>query len=403
MHCLFYRLSSGTRAARLHTYAWKCVSNLWVPIITIAGNIQDHLSDTAFNVFDWESADTSVIRSVSLGRWSFEELRQIYHDLPTFRQMYVIRKDWWSNGNYEGRFCHEASPFGHADANADHEGSNHIATRFLGCCFFMFFHLFSTWTSATLQRPSPLVLLHLDCVCGAQAAGSRNFLSACHDLLRVDLPHIHTKTSQHSRFLPLNRDFPVLWTWLHFLRKLCVICLCARVNSKVNSFWAILELVKPIKLAQARGRCWYVHIFAHHFMPSLQSLQAKPAFRLLRSIKCVKWVKCIKCGNRFRCQVSTLEPFYLLREGDHDKEAVSISSACAQHLSAPNSSDEDIWRLRRHMKTMKTKCHVYNSDMQCTRLQWLQLSQVFGRFWKCVWLCVWPWHFLGTCRSLVAS
>lgn len=149
MHCLFYRLSSGTRAARLHTYAWKCVSN-WVPIITIAGTIQDHLSDTAgfcreLNVFDWESWESantsviSVIRSVSLGRWSFEELRQIYHDLPTFRQMYVIRKDWWSNGNYEGRFCHEASPFGHADANADHEGSNHIATRFLGCCFFMFF------------------------------------------------------------------------------------------------------------------------------------------------------------------------------------------------------------------------------------------------------------------------
>ena len=119
-----------------------------------------------------------------------------------------------------------------------------------------------------------------------------------------------------------------------------MICVCARVNSKVNSFWAILELVKPIKLAQARGRCWYVHIFAHHFMPSLQSLQAKPAFRLLRSIK---RVKCIKCGNRFRCQVSTLEPFYLLREGDHDKEAVSISSAFAQHLSAPNSSDIKIY------------------------------------------------------------
>lgn len=75
-------------------------------------------------------------------------------------------------------------------------------------------------------------------------------------------------------------------------------------------------------------------------MPSLQSLQAKPAFRLLRSIK---RVKCIKCGNRFRCQVSTLEPFYLLREGDHDKEAVSISSAFAQHLSAPNSSDIKIY------------------------------------------------------------
>jgi hypothetical protein len=38
-----------------------------------------------------------------------------------------------------------------------------------------------------------------------------------------------------------------------------------------------------------------------------------------------------------------LEPFYLLREGDHDKEAVSISSAFAQHLSAPNSSDIKIY------------------------------------------------------------
>ena len=81
-------------------------------------------------------------------------------------------------------------------------------------------------------------------------------------------------------------------------------------------------------------------------MISLQSLQAKPASRHLRSMK---RIKCIKCGNRFHCQVSTLEPFYLLRESDHDKEAVSISSACAQHLSAPNSSDinfcEDIERL----------------------------------------------------------
>lgn len=53
----------------------------------------------------------------------------------------------------------------------------------------------------------------------------------------------------------------------------------------MNSFWAILELVKPIKLSQVA---------------------------LLSSVIEV-------------AQVGTLEPFYLLREGAHDKEVRRLS------------------------------------------------------------------------------
>ena len=131
---------------------------------------------------------TCLTQLGSVGSWKCLTLNSWDRFFSTFRQMYVIRNDRWTNDNHEDRFCHEASPFGHAAANADHEGSNHMQ-RFHGCRFFFFSHV-----DVTLQRPSPLVLLHLDCVCGAQDVGSRNFLSACHGLPRVDLPHIHIKT-----------------------------------------------------------------------------------------------------------------------------------------------------------------------------------------------------------------
>ena len=83
------------------------------------------------------------------------------------------------------------------------------------------------------------------------------------------------------------------------------------VSFKVNSFWAILELVKPIKLSQVRPEIVTLHtaygvgkmqITAYHGLSLVEPVAASLISNL---------------------QVSTLEPFYLLREGDHDKEAFS--------------------------------------------------------------------------------